>query len=498
MRRVAQGPGTFSSSCAALARVATSTDLHGLGSGERYRRTTTINMLPDNVLLEIFDFDNYWSHEWKRLVHVCQRWRHIIFASPLRLDLTLLCSYGTPVRKNLGYWPSFPIIVDYLTWNGTGRALDYEVDITAALEHRDRIRSIKLAVTGSLLGILTSVMQEPFLALTDLWLSSKDSDMNAPFLPEILLGGSAPSLREIYLVGVSFPALPTLLLSANDLVCLRLEDIPQGGYISPEAMVTVLAASTRLDSLWIRFKSPTSRLELISLPFLTRDVLLSLTSFNFRGSSEYLERLLVRIDTPRLQCFEITYFNQLDFFVPRLSQFIGRTANLELAQCRRAQARFHINDVSLELGEGHSPSRLILHISCKWVDWQVSHLARILGQSPAIVAGVVHLYIVDMHLEPGWQDDIDDIDWLQLFRPFTAVKKLHGSEQLARHIALALDAASGEMVTEVLPDLVLFSLEAQPLRSSDHSITTRQLSGRRVIFVNPDIGEFYVLWRLFF
>jgi hypothetical protein len=139
--------------------------------------------------------------------------------------------------------------VSYFTWNGTGRAPNYEADVTAALEHPDRLRSIKLALTGSLLEVVASLVREPFLELTELWLSSKDR--NAPLLPDTFLGGSAPLLRQIYLVGISFPSLPTLLLSASDLIYLRLEDIPQGGYISPEMMATGLTASTRLDSLWI-------------------------------------------------------------------------------------------------------------------------------------------------------------------------------------------------------------------------------------------------------
>ncbi|KAH9968522.1 hypothetical protein BGW80DRAFT_1337992, partial [Lactifluus volemus] len=35
--------------------------------------------------------------KWHRLVHVCRRWRHIIFDSPRSLDLQLFCTYGTPV-----------------------------------------------------------------------------------------------------------------------------------------------------------------------------------------------------------------------------------------------------------------------------------------------------------------------------------------------------------------------------------------------------------------
>ena len=478
------------------------------GTGESYRHTTTINILSDNVLLEIFDFDQIGYHDygisawnWQRLGHVSQRWRHIIFTSPHRLDLTLLCTYGTLVRKNLGCWPPFPLVVDYFTWNSTARAPDHKDDLIAALEHPDRIRSIMLAVTPSLMVPVTSVMQEPFLALTNLRLSSEDWD--APVLPDAFLGGTAPSLQKIYFLGISFPALPTLLLSADDLVYLRLEDIPQGGYISPEAMVTGLAPLIRLDSLWICFKSPTARLEPIYSPFLTRNVLPSLIAFNFRGSCKYLEHLMARIDTPRLQFFEITYFNQLAFCVPQLSRFIGRAENSEIAQSRHAQVRFHINKVCLELRlnceeDDHLSSHLILRISCKRLDWQVSHLAQILGQSPTMVSSVDHLSIdeIDLHLEPGWEGNIDDTDWLQLLRPFTAVKTLRGSKQLAGPIALALDTVNGDRVTEELPSLDLLLLEDQPVRTVEQFITVRQLSGRTVTFANPGRCEFLVLRRL--
>ncbi|KAH8996949.1 hypothetical protein EDB86DRAFT_953904 [Lactarius hatsudake] len=78
---------------------------------KNHRRGATIDVLPDDVFLEIFDFclreptsDRIRiiqrTKEWQRLVHVYQRWRRIIFASPHRLDLHLGCSYGTPVRQN--------------------------------------------------------------------------------------------------------------------------------------------------------------------------------------------------------------------------------------------------------------------------------------------------------------------------------------------------------------------------------------------------------------
>ena len=427
-------------------------------------------------------------------MHVCQRWRQIVLVSPQRLDLTLFCTLGTPIRRNLGCLPPFPIIVDYLTFADFSRPVpEFYDDIIAALEHPDRVRTIKLVVTNSLLGVLASVTQEPFPALTTLWLSSRDR--NTPVIPDSFLSGTAPHLRQIFLEGISFPTLPTLLSSASNLVDLQLENITPSGYVSPEVMVTSLAPLNRLNTLYIGFKRPISRLQPRSSPVATRHVLLSLVTFNFRGCSEYLEHLLAQIDAPRLCDINITYFNQLDFRVPQLSQFINRTENLGLAQSRQVHGRIRISNmyVRLDFAEGHHKSRLTLCISCKWVAWQVLHLAQILaGQSYAMVSNVAYLSIDanDLKLDPAWKDSLDDTDWLELLRSFTAVKRLHGSERLAKHIALALDGVCGEMTTEVLPALASLSLEDEPVKSVEKFLAARQISGHPVTFVGPGRCKF--------
>jgi hypothetical protein len=457
-------------------------------------------MLPDHVLLEIFAFCQIGGKSyatsigldsesnWVRLVHVCRRWRKIVLVSPRRLDLTLFCTYGTPVRTNLGFLPPFPIILDYFTPSDHGSpAPNYEDNIVAALEHHDRVRSIKLSVTGYLFGKVASLMQEPFLALETLWLSSKER--NAPVLPDISLSGPAPHLRQILLDGISFPTFPTFLSSANNLVDLQLENIPQSGYISPEVMAPSLAVLKRLDNLCIWFKAPISLLQLRSPPGSTRHPL-SLVTFTYRGSSEYLEHLLAQIDTPQLRGINIAYFNQLDFQVPQLSQFIRRTEYLELAQSRHSQGRIRIGSPYIGLyfeEEGHRRSGLTFYISCKWPDWQILHLTQLLNQFPAMVSNVDHLSIDedDLQLEQSWKDSMDDTDWLELLRPFTAMKMLHGSNHLAGHIALALEGVSGEMITEVMPALTSLSLEDQPLRSVEKFLVARQNSGHPVTFVEP-------------
>src|SRR5713101_935542 len=74
----------------------------------------TIDILPDDVLLEIFDHHEAGAskyEEWQTLVHVCQKWRYVVFRSPLRLHLRILCSTGTPVLEKLAVWPPFPITI---------------------------------------------------------------------------------------------------------------------------------------------------------------------------------------------------------------------------------------------------------------------------------------------------------------------------------------------------------------------------------------------------
>ncbi|KAH9055713.1 hypothetical protein EDB87DRAFT_1284298 [Lactarius vividus] len=123
--------------------------------GKSYGRAITINVLSDNVLLDIFDtyrkdHDPSRSHypvwRWNELVHVCRRWRQILFGSPRRLDLHILCTNGTRVRESLNIWPPFPIAIQYPSYKTL--TPDDKDSLFAALEHPGRIRHIDLGLTG--------------------------------------------------------------------------------------------------------------------------------------------------------------------------------------------------------------------------------------------------------------------------------------------------------------------------------------------------------------
>ncbi|KAI0288140.1 hypothetical protein BC826DRAFT_1107952 [Russula brevipes] len=290
----------------------------------------TVNKLPDDVFLDIFDFylngnvpDRIQSlDEWHTLVHVCRRWRNLVFASPRRLNLQLLCKKDRPVREMLDIWPALPIAIrDH--WIRTWEA--GQVNIAAALKHPDRVRSIVLDnISVRSLGYLTAVMRVPFPELThlDLWWS-EEAGLSNPVLTNSFLGGSAPGLRTLTLSGIIFPALPNLLLSAGDLVDLSLSRLPHSGYISPEAMVACLSSMNRLKSLDLGFESPRSRPDQPSPPPQTRIVLPALTNLAFEGMAHYSEDLLARIDTPVLNKFSMTFFLDL-VDIPHFKLLIDR------------------------------------------------------------------------------------------------------------------------------------------------------------------------------
>jgi hypothetical protein len=429
-----------------------------------------INTLPDEALLEIFDFflcGNECIEGWRPLVHVCRKWRNVVFGSPRRLSLHLCCTARTPVKKMLDIWPPFPIVVD-----GSYCPSSSVDNIVAALGRNDRVCEVMFGHTSSLLWEnVLAAMQVPFLELTRLHFESKDETV--PVVPDSFLSGSAPRLRSLRLDGILFPGLSKLLLSTTDLVDLSLSNIPHSGYIAPHAMATCLSALTRLKSLSLNFQSPRSRPDSGSRyprPA-TRTVLPALTELRFTGVSEYLEDLVARIDAPLLHVLDIRFFLQLIFDTPQLAQFIDRTPQLKTHD--EARMVFSDSGASVSLPRTFDDRGLELGISCRQIDWQLSSLAQVCGSCfpQALISAVEHLYILERRLAPHhMEDDIENNQWLELFLPFTTVRNLYLSKGFAPRVMLALQEFVGDRATGVLPALQYLHLEVPPIWTSpgDH------------------------------
>ena len=364
---------------------------------------------------------------------------------------------------------------------------DYDFD--AAIVHSDRLREIRLfdLTRLQLQGLASATrMQEQFPALIHLSLHCADHSDVA--LPDGFLGVSAPRLQSLVLNSIPFPALPKLLLSATDLVHLILCNIPHSGYFSPETIVTRLAVMPNLDYLAISFQSPLSRphRENRRPPPPIHTVLPALTCIRFEGASEYLEDFVSRIDTPLLDSIDITFFHQLIFDIPQLTQLIGRLTRFQ--ELKDAHVVFNHNGVRVSTQSPGRPFSLKtgLGISCKALDWQLSALAQVLTSFYPSIYMVEHLYIHESGFsQKEWLVEVESMQWLEIFHLFTAVKDLYLPRKFLPSIAPALQELVGDRTTEVLPILQNISLKGiEPLEPIQEGIrelvSARQLSGQPI------------------
>ena len=428
---------------------------------------TSIDTLPDDALLEIFNFNvnDYYDlsleerdQAWQTLVHVCRRWRCIVFGSPRHLDLQLVCRNRTPARDMLDIWPALPLIVVF-----DGDSPGSMDNFFAALECTDRVYQIDLEIRQSLdLEILLAVLQRPFPELTLLLLRSTAETVAV--VPDSFLGGSAPRLISVWLLGIPFPGLPKLLLSATHLVSLYLYNIPHSGYFSPDMMVTVLSTLTSLEQLLLEFDSPRSCPDEASRrpPPSTRSVLPLLGFFSFKGVSEYLDDMAC-IDAPQLDTLSMTFFNDILFDTPQLVRFISRTPMSKALKNAYITLEDYAARVSLSSSQ-FSPSRTSgyraefkVMILCKGLPWQVSSLEQVCTSCLPPLYMLEDLYFYEeWYLQPDWKGSIENRQWLDLFRSFMAVKNLYLSENFASRIAPALqELVEGRTtdVSDVLPAL---------------------------------------------
>ncbi|KAH9059928.1 hypothetical protein EDB87DRAFT_1619275 [Lactarius vividus] len=417
-------------------------------------RRASIGALSDDVLLVVFGFYRVLaSWHWHRLAHVCQRWRLIVFASPRSLNLRLYCTPRTLV-KNTCCWPAFPIVI----WCRRSRhgkhhgdegckhlSPEDEDNVVAALQYgHNRVRSIKLCLTNSLVENLSTQVKETFSELKDLVLQP----IFGKHIVTSLSFRWGARLRILHLTDICVLSLPLLLSSSPNLVDFRLHisSITSRGLPLPGVLANALSGMTRLESLSLRSES-FHHLRTHTgapLPSGRRVILPALTRLQFRGYSQYLEGLVAEIDAPCLAKIEIASLSQ-----------IGQFINPIEAQ------RLH----RLEF-----PSYLVLCLRSPGpqLNNQLSWMAS------------VYLGVVTSPPLSG-QDVVDGERWLRLLRQFRGAKRFYLAGELTIDIMYALQ--EGEFTT-VLPALCKLEVEMEPeplcavLQAAVTSFaTSRQLSG---------------------
>ena len=415
-----------------------------------------IDVLPDEVLVTIFDYyvapyQSIKPEVEKRisLVHVCRRWRAVVFGSPRRLNLRLFCSPRTPARDTLDVWPSLPLIID-----DDASLASNEDDMVFALGHNDRIHKVSLCVAGFQGESVLTALQVPFPKATHLQLAVPPHGQVLPAVPDSFLGGSAPCMRYFSLTGIRFPGLSKFLLSTTHLVNLHLH-IHRFGYIPPEAMVTCLSGLTSLKRFTLKFQFFHSYRESQRSTLAPYSVLSSLIDIEFEGSSGYLEDLVANVDAPQLKFFFVTFGLQPNLSIPQLNKFISRTPALKApvevhAVFERLLARVELIPQTPGLGGFH------VQIPSEAPDWQLSCLMQVLqvlASSSCPVFMVENLYIEDQGSEFTTTSQVEVTQWWDFLRPFVAVKNIYLFKKIAVDVACSLEALGEGRSMEVLPAL---------------------------------------------
>jgi hypothetical protein len=352
-------------------------------------------------------------------VRICRRWRHLVFSYQRSLQLRLFCTHGTPVKKSLDCWPrTLPIVVAYGGSPGLAPpTLEDENDIMAALKRPDRVHSISLTITSSLLERL-SVIKRPFWKLEDLILVSRDDVLLT--LPNAFRWGQR--LRRLHSTRIVIPALVQLRYLSMDLMDLQLHEVPNPWHFSPNALPDALSRMAQLRSLSLDFLPTTSDHVAVSLPSGNRVVLPALTLLKYEGITRDLEDLVARIDAPRLEDIGVIFYfsNESITDLSKLLEFIDR---IEMHKShRQAYILSSENDISISLMQPEAPTRIKFHLFCEQSYISQSSMTQIFIQFSALFLDVEDLRI-DETLYPRFYIR----QWVKPLNLFRGAKWLHVS-----------------------------------------------------------------------
>jgi len=463
-------------------------------------------MLDDNTLLHVFylyqlafvesysDVFNYpdWdtARWWYKPAQVCQRWRYLILASPVRLGLHLICTYGTPVVEMLAHSPPLPLIISHLDGSRHTSRED-KAAILIALQHRNRVRRIGLRIQASKLPKSIKAMDGQFPVLERLFIWPWTEDNTNLVLPTTF---QAPHLGQLSLHYVALPVGSPLLTTTNGLSSLELWGMPLLAYFHPSYLVAQLPFMPQLEKLLLGFKAPIPTRSIERLPLNaiigTHITLPNLRLLVFQGVSAYLEGLLAHINTPVLDAIQIQLFNQLTFAVPQLLQFINRTENLTFSFARLFFEREKVILTMDSLKRG----RFIpfeVAVSCRHVDWQVSAAEQFFNALVPVLSMVEDLAFTYEERDPSSEqhNGINRTQWRNLLSPFNSVKTLRIPDNLIGPLSHSLQPEDGEPPMEPLPGLkelvlVVYDKEGDPGDVFTPFINARQIAGHPVALIH--------------
>ena len=396
----------------------------------------------------------------------------------------------------LAHSPPLPLTVDYHSKDGI--TAEDEEGILLVLGQRHRVRHLRLILPVQNLWKFVMAIDEEFPILEYLIVGPVVDDSTALMLPETL---QAPNLRHLALGGFASPMRSRLHPTAVSLVTLFLRISHQSAYFQPNILLQSISFMPQLETLAVFFSFPVPNRDverqLTHTAITTHITLPNLRFINFGGVSAYLEAVVCRITTPRLEGLEIQLFKQLTFSVPSLQQFMNRT-NLRFD---KAVIMFKDDVIFAEIFSREADTcRLGISVDCWHLDWQVSSAAQISNALSQVFSTVELLTLRHgVHSRSSEEhNDVDRIEWRKLLRSFNNVKTLRVGDGLVEELSRYLRLEDGELPLELLPELqdLAYSGSGDAGDAFTSFIDSRKNAGRSVTAIrhnpNPSQSSFTV------
>ena len=409
-----------------------------------------------------------WNDErwWYRLVQVCRRWRYLVLESASFLGLSLLCTYGTPVADLLAHLPPLPLIIDYRDLYDYITA-DDELGIILALEHRDRVRRIRIMQPVLMLQRLIKALHGEFPNLEYVFI-----ERHTFYMPNIESSATmdipesfrAPRLRYFMVMGFPITVASPLYATTGILVTLSLISDAPWVYFHPNPLLQlplVPQPETSGNTYSTHFPSDGMESQLLRRAAMRR-VTPYLRRFGFQGAKAYLEAVLPRVTIRLLERLQLHFLDQLKTYLilPR-RQIMGSAEIPRLRTVRLIFFKDYIRVDALSHYSEFRTYRISMSQGGKHLDRQLASATKFfhtLGTVFSLVESLVLRYDGDTILSSEQDNEADRTQWRELFSAFGNLKALfmdHGLVgQLSRFLQPDLDEGESSPTTDlVLPEL---------------------------------------------
>ena len=439
-----------------------------------------------------------WNRErwWYRLIQVCRRWRYLVLESAHYLQVSLVCARGTPVADMLKHSPPLPLIIDHIDDEYHDLTAEDEEGINLALQHRGRVRRIRIMKSIPILRNLITALDGEFPILEYLFIQyQRYHKVSIRHIANLSVPETfrAPHLRQLALENFAIPIESPLLTNPENLVDLSLSGIPSSVYFRPNVLLQRLTLMPRLETLGIDFNcyipSRDVERELLPMPIMTRVTLPNLRWLGFRGTNDYLEALLPHLTIPLLEKLQVYFFNRMIYSIPHLRQLMSAARNLRIKTATFSFRRDCLN-VKAYPHKGAGLYSLTTELGGRHLDWQVVSAVQVFHALRTVFSAVEDLVLEynRRFMSSEWTNEADRTNWRELLGSFGNVKTLTMDGDLVEQLSRALQPDEEESSTELLPELkeISYSVIGAPNNAFTQFVDARRKAGHPVAVLQKD------------